>query len=269
MPTAVSKLAFQPPRPGTECDDINDNLKRQPGYVELQTASGVTVPLVCCMPRGTRPAKIRRCLLFSHGNAEDLGDTLPFLSRCAEFLQVPVIGYEYPGYGLARHGGSHKSNGGGGGPACEPSEQGCFEAAEAAYAHVRGRWPEWQVVLFGRSLGSGPACFIAEQAGGAKLAGLILLSPLCSGIATQLGPLARVLRPIDLFVNTERIRSICCPVVVLHGTADWVVPCSHGRTLHRLALHSCEPLWARGKGHNDMPEADIFRHICGFVAELP
>ena len=52
-----------------------------------------------------------------------------------------------------------------------------------------------------------------------------------SGIATQLGLFARVLRPIDIFVNTERIRSVSCPVVVVHGTADWVVPCSHGRTL--------------------------------------
>ena len=44
--------------------------------------------------------------------------------------------------------------------------------------------------------------------------------------------LARLLRPIDLFLNSERISSIRCPVVVLHGTRDWVVPCSHGRALH-------------------------------------
>ena len=68
----------------------------------MLTASGVTIPLVCCMPRcmprGGRAAEQRRCLLFSHGNAEDLGETLPFLKRCAEYLQLPVIGFEYPGY---------------------------------------------------------------------------------------------------------------------------------------------------------------------------
>ena len=50
------------------------------------------------MPRGGRAAEKRHCLLFSHGNAEDLGETLPFLKRCAEYLQLPVIGFEYPGY---------------------------------------------------------------------------------------------------------------------------------------------------------------------------
>ena len=64
----------------------------------MLTASGVTIPLVCCMPRGGRAAEKRHCLLFSHGNAEDLGETLPFLKRCAEYLQLPVIGFEYPGY---------------------------------------------------------------------------------------------------------------------------------------------------------------------------
>ena len=68
------------------------------GYAEVLTASGVTIPLVCCMPRGGRAAAKRHCLLFSHGNAEDLGETLPFLKRCAEYLQLPVIGFEYPGY---------------------------------------------------------------------------------------------------------------------------------------------------------------------------
>ena len=68
------------------------------GYAEVLTASGVTIPLVCCMPRGGRAAEKRHCLLFSHGNAEDLGETLPFLKRCAEYLQLPVIGFEYPGY---------------------------------------------------------------------------------------------------------------------------------------------------------------------------
>ena len=187
---AVSKLAFQPPPPEFD-DEMNEALKRQPGYAEVLTASGVKIPLVCCMPRGGRPAEKRHCLLFSHGNAEDLGETLPFLSRCAEFLQLPVIGFEYPGYGLARFGR------GSGGSTGEPSEQGCFEAAEAALAYVHDRYPEWRVVLFGRSLGSGPACYLAEQrqqldsrvSGSCNLAGLILLSPLDSAIATQIGSL--------------------------------------------------------------------------------
>ena len=171
MGAIVSKLAFQPPSQRiASVERMNGLLQQQPGYEMLQTASGVSVPLVCVMPRGVRPSDVSLCLLVSHGNAEDLGETLPFLHRLAEHVRLPVLGFDYPGYGLAS--------------ACEPSEQGCFEAAEAAYAHVSRRWPGWRIVLCGRSLGSGPAVFMAEQrqrAGGAELAGLILLSPLCSG----------------------------------------------------------------------------------------
>lgn len=132
----------------------------------------------------------------------------------------------------------------------------------------------WRIVLFGRSLGSGPACYIAEKVereGGSPadgLAGLVLLSPLCSGIATQLGSLARLLRSIDLMHNVDRLPRIRCPIVVLHGTADRVVPCSHGRTLHSLARVSHPPLWIAGRGHNDIPDEPIFNHVAGFIGRV-
>lgn len=129
MGALVSKIAFQPPSPRDEFSArLNRALQRLPGYWEERTASGITIPLVCCMPStAVRPGS--PCILFSHGNAEDLGESLPFLASCAEQLQLPVIGFDYPGYGLAS--------------TCEPSERGCFEAAQTAYAAVRRRWPEY------------------------------------------------------------------------------------------------------------------------------
>lgn len=252
MGAIVSKIAFQPP-PWQYVAQINEQLKRHPGYAEVRTASGVSIPLVCCMPKSVRPGT--PCLLFSHGNAEDLGESLPFLMACAERTGLPTIGFDYPGYGLASQ-------------AAEPSERGCFEAAAAAWSHVRQSLPKARVVLFGRSLGSGPACYMAEKAqrdGDEGLAGLVLLSPLCSGIATQLGSAARLLRGIDLMCNIDRLPQLRCPVVVVHGTADRVVPCSHGRQLHALAQNSHTPLWVDGAGHNDIPEAAIFAHVRSFV----
>ena len=249
MGAIVSKIAFQPP-PWQYVAHMNQQLKRHPGYAEVETASGVRVPIVCCMPKSVRPGA--PCLLFSHGNAEDLGESLPFLTACAERTGLPTMGFDYPGYGLAS--------------AAQPSERGCFEAAEAAWSHVRKSHP--RVVLFGRSLGSGPACYMAEKAqrdGDDGLAGLVLLSPLCSGIATQLGSAARLLRGIDLMRNIDRLPQLRCPIVVVHGTADLVVPCSHGRQLHALSHNPHPPLWVQGAGHNDVPEEALFAHVRGFV----
>lgn len=70
---------------------------------------------------------------------QDLYHIAPLLSRLASLLGQRVLGFDYPGYGAAS--GS-------------PSEAGCFASARAAYDYARKLSP--QVLIFGRSLGSGP-----------------------------------------------------------------------------------------------------------------
>ena len=67
------------------------------GYAEVLTASGVTIPLVCCMPRGGRAAGKRHCLLFSHGNAEDLGMVYDWFREVSRELDCNVLAYDYTG----------------------------------------------------------------------------------------------------------------------------------------------------------------------------
>ena len=66
--------------------------------------------------------------------------------------------------------------------------------------------------------------------------------------------------------NAERVPRISCPLVVIHGTADMVVPCSHGRQLHAMAQKASEPLWVKGAGHNDIPLDVILGHVGRFIA---
>lgn len=64
----------------------------------------------------------------------------------------------------------------------------------------------------------------------------------------------------DLFPNVNR-----CPVYVIHGRNDAIVPYYHGQTLFETLTDSSKtvPFWARGAGHNniemDMPTAYIKR----------
>ena len=105
-------------------------------------------------------------ILFSHGNAEDLGMMHERMKGMARELNVNIMCYDYTGYGYAT--GS-----------C--SEEMCYRNIESAYSYLRNILgiPACQIVLFGRSLGSGPSCYLAAKTAhdGESVAGLILHSP--------------------------------------------------------------------------------------------
>jgi len=189
-------------------------------------------------------------MLYFHGNAEDVDLILVSLSRLACTVNTVLYVVEYPGYGAATG---------------RPSEKGCFEAADALWHHVTALgWDAPHIFICGRSLGSGAAVYLAAKH--VHLAGLALISPLTSCLATQLGAaIARVLKHCDLMKNAERMKHVHCPLTVIHGEKDHVVPCSHGRQIHRMASDPFTPLWIPKRGHNDMPEWEINDHLKHFV----
>ena len=134
----------------------------------------------------------RYTLLFSHGNAEDMGDDLPFLDalRRAGFA---VFAYDYRGYG-ASEGVS--------------SEGSVYRDVGAAYEYVTGALhvPPEQVIAFGRSLGCAAAIHLAATH---PVAGLVVEAPFLSAF--------RVLT-----------RVACCPgtsSITPHKFAGCTVPC--------------------------------------------
>jgi pimeloyl-ACP methyl ester carboxylesterase len=75
---------------------------------------------------------------------------------------------------------------------------------------------------------------------------------------------------IDIFPNYQKLPYVEVPVLIMHGTADRVVPYSNGRALHKVLNHPVPPLWMQGKGHNDMPSAQVNRRVRQFLHdELP
>jgi abhydrolase domain-containing protein 17 len=65
-------------------------------------------------------------------------------------IQVNLLAYDYEGYG--------KASG-------EPSEQTCYDDIDAAFAFLTNvlHHPPENIILYGRSLGSGPSCYLAER----------------------------------------------------------------------------------------------------------
>jgi abhydrolase domain-containing protein 17 len=170
-------------------------------------------------------------VIYSHGNGEDIGDDLPILESLRD-AGFAVFAYDYRGYGTST--GS-------------PSEQGVYEDAHAAYEYVTQTLhvPASHVIAFGHSLGAAAAI---ELAASRPVAGLIADAPFLSAFRV----LTRVqILPWDKFNNAARIRQVKCPVLVIQGKADGVIPWWHGQRIYELANQPKRFLWIDGAGHND------------------
>ncbi|MEM8867305.1 MAG: alpha/beta hydrolase [Verrucomicrobiota bacterium] len=178
------------------------------------------------------PAKhSEQLLLYSHGNGEDIGHGLP-LYQAFQSKGLSVLAYDYPGYGL--------SSG-------RASEKGVYASIEAAYRYARGElgYDASQIILYGRSVGSGPTCWMAEQE---TFAGIILDGAFTSAFRVVTG---RKIVPWDKFDNLKRLHSIRSPVLLIHGTKDNVVPFSHAQKNYAAIQSPKQKLWIEGAKHND------------------
>ena len=149
MGSKLSTLVFQPP------EVTYSHAKRH--IIWLRTLKNASIPAFFI----DRQSKVT--LLFSHGNAEDIGMIYEWFLEFSLELRVNVLAYDYEGYGKA--GGV-------------PTEETCYDDIDAAYEYLTDglRIPSEHIVLYGRSLGSGPSCYLAERLHKeqVKIGGLIL-----------------------------------------------------------------------------------------------
>ncbi|EIE24656.1 alpha/beta-hydrolase [Coccomyxa subellipsoidea C-169] len=200
--------------------------------VRLDTKRGTNI-VAAYIPfrRDTKPT-----ILFSHGNAVDLALMLPFYREIARELQVNLMGYDYSGYGASTG---------------LPTVLNTFTDIEACLVWLlqQGKQPE-DIILYGQSVGSGPTCHLAAKT--PKLGGVVLHSPLATGM--------RVMNPtwnywptfLDVYPNIRLVPKIAAPLLILHGTKDEVVDISAGRALHAAAKNPVAPLWAQNCNHQNV-----------------
>ena len=88
---------------------------------------------------------------------------------------------------------------------------------------------------------------IKEQCG---VDGLLLL--------TRIKVLVRVLfnlrwtLPFDKFPNIDRVKNIDCPIFVIHGRRDEIVPFYHAQELYAASKNKYQPFYVDGAGHNNI-----------------
>lgn len=199
------------------------------GAQMIQGADGSTVA-VLHLPNPTT----RFTIWLFHGNAEDLGDLAPGLQAWRE-AGFAVFAHDYPGYGA--------SSG-------RPTEANVYAASRVARRYLREQLkvPANRTILYGRSLGGGPAVQMAIEE---KVAGLVLQSAFTSvyRVVTRWSVL-----PFDMFENERKLPQVPCPVLVMHGRNDEVIPFVHGEALHAAAPGPKTAFFVPGAGHNDFSE---------------
>ena len=179
-------------------------------------------------------------LLWAHGNAGNLTGRAPHAHQIAS-RGVSVFVFDYRGYG--------KSEG-------QPSEEGIYRDAEAAYAFVTEQLdvqPQ-RLVLLGRSLGSAPAARLARQL---PHAGLVLVSPLPSARSMARRMFGGL--PVDWLVRSRfpvsewvGERHGDAPLLVIHGDRDEIIPIEYGREVFDAAAEPKRFLQLEGAGHNNI-----------------
>eukprot|EP00898_Chlorokybus_atmophyticus_P002569 jgi/Chlat1/3312/Chrsp22S03471 len=243
----ANRLAYYPPRPATYSlvrDETNpggwcfDGVPPRPDLQVVKIANKRGDTLAACF---IRRKNARFTLLFSHGNAVDLGQMRPFLLDLSAALNVNILGYDYTGYGTST--GS-------------PCEVATYADIEACYAWLQEKGTrEQDIVLYGQSVGSGPSTHLAALS--PNLGGLVLHSPLLSGIRV-LHPNTTRTYPFDIYKNVDKISKVACPVLVLHGTTDEVINIAHGQRLAQLCQQSFKPLWVVGGTHCDLEASPLY-----------
>ena len=175
-------------------------------------------------------------LLWFYGNGENIASIWPVL-RDFQPPGVALLVLDYPGYGA--------SDG-------RATEAGVYETADAAYAYLRARAEvdAARIFVYGRSLGTAVASYVAARH---AVAGLILESPFTSAAemsGQHYGLFPRRILRLGLD-NVARIARVRCPVLVFHGTADRLVPIEMGRRVAAAAPGPVEVVPIQDAGHNE------------------
>lgn len=217
-----------------------------PTTIKLKTEDGQVITATYLPNK-----QARYVILVSHGNAEDLGHIMPFL-QAFNRKGFAIFAYDYHGYGASTG---------------IPTEKAVYQDVDAAYNYLTNNlhYVPKQIIVYGRSIGSGPATDIALRQ---PVAGLILESPFTTAfrVVTQIPIL-----PFDKFNNLKKIKQLHCPVLIIHGTHDFIVPFWHGKKIYKEAKQPKTFLIIPGYGHNDAPwysYPDYWPTIHKFVNEL-
>lgn len=192
-----------------------------------------------------KAASPKGVVFYHHGNAGSL-EKWGEVAASMLVYGYDVLIYDYRGYG--------KSTG-------ERSMQALLEDAQTIYNSLALQYKEDQIIIYGRSLGTGIATWVASQNQPGRL---ILESPYYSltHVARYhfpIYPQSKLLR--YPFPTYRYINDVKCPIFMFHGEEDGVVPFRSGKKLEEAVMQKANLTFVAipGGGHNDLQLFDDFK----------
>jgi fermentation-respiration switch protein FrsA (DUF1100 family) len=183
-------------------------------------------------------------ILYYHGNAGDLSRW----GLVAEYfinLEYDVFIMDYRSYGKSK------------GPL---SESAFYHDAQYCYNYLKERYKESEITVYGRSLGTGLASYITSKNNPKQL---ILETPYFSlvDVAENRFPMFPVRKLMSYkFPSNQFIKNTNCPILIVHGTDDKVVPLDSGLKLFNSApKERAQMVTVTNANHNNLIEFEAYR----------
>jgi pimeloyl-ACP methyl ester carboxylesterase len=184
-------------------------------------------------------------VLYYHGNMKNVEH---YAAYADVFLKK---GYEvwmgdYPGFG--------KTTG-------TRSEEKIYEQSRIIYALAASAYASDSIIIYGKSLGTGIAAYVASYA---KAKALVLETPYYS-IPSLFNHYAFIY-PVSAMSNYnipthDYIQEVKFPIIIFHGTGDDVIPYKNAKRLEPLLKKGDQFITISNGGHNTLSASPIYKHL--------
>lgn len=187
--------------------------------------------------------KKKGIILYFHGNARAL-ESWGFAAEEFVNLGYDVMMPDYRSYG--------KSTG-------SINEADFYKDAMHIYQYLLKNHEEKEIIIYGRSLGTGIACELASKTNPKSL---ILVTPYLSLVAVSKNAMPYL--PISLlaryrFENDKRIQLVKSPIHIFHGTNDELIPYKQAVRLSQLSEQENILTTIEDSGHNNITEFPAYK----------
>lgn len=175
-------------------------------------------------------------ILYFHGNTRSIKGWAKY-ARDFYRYDYDVVLVDYRGFG--------KSTG-------QRSETKMLDDMQFVYTSLSNQYSENHMILYGRSLGSG---FAAKLASDNNPRFLILDSPYYNfqKVVERFIPILPLNYVLRYHLRTDKwLRKVNCPVYIIHGTKDWLIPIRHSERLQAINPRKITLIRIEGAGHNNL-----------------